>query len=42
MTARADALFDVVDAVLCTPGAVTDLARLSLAGVHRRGHGGLV
>lgn len=38
---RADALFELTDAVLCTPGRVTDLARLSLEPVHRRGHGAL-
>ena len=41
MTRRADALFELTDAVLCTPGRVTDLARLSLEPVHRRGHGAL-
>jgi len=41
MTRRADALFELVDAMLCTPGRVTDLARLSLEPVHRRGHGAL-
>jgi len=35
MTRRADALFELVDAMLCTPGRVTDLARLSLEPVHR-------
>ena len=34
-----DALFELCDAVLCTPGPVTSLPELSLAGVHRRGHG---
>ena len=41
LTARADALFELCDAVLCSPGRVTDLARLSLADAHRRGHGAL-
>jgi hypothetical protein len=41
MSRRADALFELTDAVLCTPGRVTDLARLSLEPVHRRGHGAL-
>jgi DDE superfamily endonuclease len=34
-----DALFELADAVLCTPGPVTSLPELSLLGVHRRGHG---
>ncbi|MPY81359.1 MAG: hypothetical protein GEV04_23755, partial [Actinophytocola sp.] len=38
---RSDALFELADAVLCAPGRVTDLARLSLEPVHRRGHGAL-
>ena len=38
---RGDALFELADAVLCAPGPVTDLARLSLAAVFRRGHGAL-
>jgi hypothetical protein len=41
LTKRADALFELGDAVLCAPGPVRDLAHLSLAPVHRRGHGGL-
>jgi hypothetical protein len=36
LTRRADALFEVADAVLCTAGP-----ELSLAGVHRRGHGAM-
>jgi hypothetical protein len=40
-TRRADALFELCDAVLCSPGPVTDLARLSLAAEFRRGHGAL-
>jgi hypothetical protein len=40
-TRRADALFELGDAVLCAPGPVTDLARLSLATEFRRGHGAL-
>lgn len=39
--ARADALFDLVDAVLCTPGPVRSLAHLSLEPEYRRGHGAL-
>jgi hypothetical protein len=41
LTRRQDALFEVADAVLCGPGRVTDLARLSLAPEFRRGHGAL-
>lgn len=41
LTAWADALFEVTDAVLCTEGPVTSLAELSLAAEHRRGHGAL-
>jgi hypothetical protein len=40
-TVRADALFELCDAVLCAPGRVTDLARLSLVPEFRRGHGAL-
>jgi hypothetical protein len=40
-TARADALFEVADAVLCAEGPVKTLAGLSLAAEHRRGHGAL-
>ena len=40
-TRRADALSELADAVLCSPGRVTDLARLSLAPEFRRGHGAL-
>jgi hypothetical protein len=40
-TARADALFELTDAVLCAEGPVTTLVGLSLVGEHRRGHGGL-
>jgi hypothetical protein len=38
---RADALFELTDAVLCAEGPVTSLVGLSLAPEHRRGHGGL-
>jgi hypothetical protein len=41
LTRRADALFELGDAVLCVPGPVRDLAHLSLLSEHRRGHGGL-
>ncbi len=40
-TARADALFDVAEAVLCADGPVKTLAGLSLAPEHQRGHGAL-
>src|SRR6266705_946662 len=40
-TARADALFDLADAVLCADGPVKTLVGLSLAAEHRRGHGAL-
>src|SRR5438105_5634336 len=40
-SARADALFELADAVLCTDGPVRTLAGLSLAPEHRRGHGAL-
>lgn len=38
---RADALFELCDAVLCVDGPVTTLVELSLTAEHRRGHGGL-
>jgi hypothetical protein len=38
---RADALFEVCDAVLCADGPVTSLVGLSLVVEHRRGHGAL-
>jgi len=41
LTARADALFELTDAVLCTDGPVHSLVDLSLAAEHRRGHGAL-
>jgi hypothetical protein len=41
LTARRDGLFEVCDALLCAEGPVATLVGLSLAGVHRRGHGGL-
>jgi hypothetical protein len=40
-TARADALFELADAVLCAEGPVRTLVGLSLAPEHRRGHGGM-
>jgi hypothetical protein len=39
LTARAGALFDLAEAVLCADGPVRVLEALSLAPEHRRGHG---
>ncbi|MFZ1179858.1 MAG: NF041680 family putative transposase [Mycobacterium sp.] len=41
LTLRADALFELADAVLCGDGPVTSLPELSLQSVHRRGHGAM-
>jgi hypothetical protein len=41
LTARADELSELADAVLCADGPVRDLAGLSLVPGHRRGHGAL-
>jgi len=41
LTARADELCELADAVLCAGGPVRSLAGLSLAPEHRRGHGAL-
>jgi hypothetical protein len=41
LTARADALFELTDALLCTDGAIKTLVDLALAPEHRRGHGAL-
>jgi hypothetical protein len=41
LTARADELSELADAVLCADGPVRTLAGLSLAAGHRRGHGAL-
>ncbi len=41
LTARADELSELADAVLCSGGPVRNLAGLSLAPGHRRGHGAL-
>jgi hypothetical protein len=38
-TARADALFELSEAVLCTDGPIATPVDLSLAPEHRRGHG---
>lgn len=37
----ADALFELCDAVLCTPAPVASVPRLSLEPVFRRSHGSL-
>jgi hypothetical protein len=39
LTARADALFELTDAVWCSAGPVRTLVELSLCPEHRRGHG---
>ena len=39
--ARRDEVFELADAVLCAGGPVRNLAALSLAPEHRRGHGAL-
>lgn len=41
LTLRADALFELTDAVLCADGPVTTLVGLTLTPEHRRGHGAL-
>ena len=41
LTARADELAELADAVLCADGPVRTLPGLSLAAEHRRGHGAL-
>src|SRR4051794_41730526 len=41
LDARADGLFELVEAMLCVDGPVVSLPELSLASVHRRGHGSL-
>jgi len=41
LSARADVLFELVDALLCTPGPVKSLVDLVLSAEHRRGHGAL-
>jgi hypothetical protein len=41
LTARADTLFELGDAVLCADGPVTSLVELSVVAEHRRGHGAL-
>jgi hypothetical protein len=41
LTARADALFELTEAVLCTEGPVASLVELTLVVEHRRGHGAM-
>src|SRR6476660_2861415 len=41
LTSRADALFELTDAVLCAGGPVTSLVELTLTAEHRRGHGAM-
>ncbi|GIG53243.1 NF041680 family putative transposase [Dactylosporangium siamense] len=41
LTGRADALFELTDALLCTDGPVKTLVDLTLAPEHRRGHGAM-
>jgi hypothetical protein len=41
LTARADALFELTDAILCADHAVTSLVQLSLVPQFTRGHGAL-
>jgi DDE superfamily endonuclease len=41
LTRRADALFELTEAVLCADGPVTSLVALSLCAAFRRGHGAL-
>ena len=41
LSARADALFELTDAMLCAGGPVTSLVELTLVGEHRRGHGAM-
>jgi hypothetical protein len=41
LTARADELCELADAVLCADGPVRNLAALSVVAEHRRGHGAL-
>jgi hypothetical protein len=41
LSLRADALFELTDAVLCAEGPVSTLVGLTLTAEHRRGHGAL-
>ncbi|MGH3504084.1 MAG: NF041680 family putative transposase [Nocardioidaceae bacterium] len=40
-TRRGDALFELADAIACSPARVSDAARLSLEAEQERGHGGV-
>jgi hypothetical protein len=41
LTLRADALFELTDAMLCADGPVRSLVELTLVAEHRRGHGAM-
>ncbi|MGI5135143.1 NF041680 family putative transposase [Streptomyces sp. CA-106110] len=41
LSRRADALFELTDAVLCADGPVTSLVDLTLVAEHQRGHGAM-
>lgn len=41
LPARADALFELTEAILCADGPVRSLVELSLVAEHRRGHGAM-
>src|SRR3954454_21352175 len=41
LSARADVLFELTDAVLCADGPVVSLVELTLVAEHRRGHGAM-
>jgi hypothetical protein len=41
LTGYADTLFELTDALLCTPGPVHSLVELTLAAEHRRSYGGM-
>ena len=41
LAARADALFELTDAILCADSPVRSLVELSLVAEHRRGHGAM-
>jgi DDE superfamily endonuclease len=41
LSARADTLFELTEAVLCADGPVTSLVELTLVAEHRRGHGAM-
>ena len=41
LTVRADALFELTDAILCADGPVRSLVDLTMVAEHRRGHGAM-